>query len=322
MHNKYLTMKFYSNIYQPNKKNLTKASKLIKAGKVIAIPTETVYGLAGSAYSKDAIRKIYALKKRPKKNPLIVHFANLQSMQKEAVVNEQSILLIEKFSPGPITYILPLKKGSKISSLVLNRHKQIACRIPNNKTFLAVLKQSKVPIAAPSANFSNQVSTTRAIDVQKEFGNKLPCILDSKKISIGLESTIISFGSFIKIERPGAITKEMISKVVKGKILETKHLGDVIAPGQFKKHYSPGIPVYLNQKKAKPNGAILVFGKHIMAKNIFFLSKKSSLLEAASNLYTLLRKAKESGYKNISVSKIPKEGIGKAINDRLQRASS
>ena len=315
-------MKFYSNIYNPNKKNLTKAAKLIKSGKVIAIPTETVYGLGGNAYKDVAIRKIYSLKKRPKNNPLIVHFADLQSIQEEAEVNPKLIQLIKKFSPGPITYILPLKKGSKISSLVLNKYKQIACRIPNNKTFLAVLKQSKVPIAAPSANLSNQVSTTRAIDVQKEFGNKLLCILDSKKISIGLESTVISFGSFIKIERPGAITKEMIAKVVKQKVLETKQLGDMIAPGQFKKHYSPGIPVYLNRKKAKLNGALLVFGKHIMAKNIFFLSKKLSLLEAAANLYTLLRRAKESGFKNISVSKIPKKGIGKAINDRLQKASS
>lgn len=243
-------------------------------------------------------------------------------MQEEAEINPQLIHLIKKFSPGPITYILPLKKESKISSLVLNKSRQIACRIPNNKTFLTVLKQSKVPIAAPSANLSNQVSTTRAIDVQKEFGNKLTYILDSKKISIGLESTIISFGFFIKIERLGAITKEMITKVVKQKVLEAKHLEDIVAPGQLKKHYSPGIPVYLNQKKAKPNGALLVFGKHGIAKNIFFLSKKSSLLEAAANLYTFLRKAKESGYKNISVNKIPKKGIGKAINDRLQRASS
>ena len=314
-------MKFYSNIRKPNKKNLAKASKLIKLGKIIAIPTETVYGLAGNAYRNDAIKKIYSLKKRPKNNPLIVHFPSLQAIEKDAVINDQLIKLAKKFSPGPLTYILPLKKGSKISKLVLNSKNQIACRIPNNKTFLAVLKQSGVPIAAPSANLSNQVSTTRAIDVQKEFGNKLPFILDTKKISIGLESTVVSLGSSIVILRPGAITKEMIAKVLKKKVLERKHKGDVIAPGQFKKHYSPGIPVYLNQTKAKPKGALLVFGKHEASKNIFFLSKKSSLVEAANKLYTMLRKMKNLGYNSISISKIPNIGIGKAINDRLTRAS-
>jgi len=314
-------MKFYSNIYPANKKNLTKASKLIQSGKVIAIPTETVYGLAGNAYRTDAVKKIYSLKKRPKHNPLIVHFLNAASIAQEAIIPDVVKRLIKKFSPGPITYILSLKPGSKISKLVLNSQGQIACRIPKHKTFLEILKQSKVPIAAPSANLSNKVSTTRAIDVKKEFGTKLPLILDSKKISIGVESTVVSFGSTITIERPGAITKEMIQAVTKQRVHERNTNGTIVAPGQFKKHYSPGIPVFLNQKKAKPNGAILVWGRYKNAKNVFFLSKKSSLSEASRNLYILLRQAKEAGYQNISVTKIPNIGIGKAINDRLQRAA-
>ncbi len=314
-------MKFYSNICSANKKNLIKAAKLIKSGKVIAIPTETVYGLAGNAYRKDAVNKIYKLKKRPKNNPLIVHFPNIKAIEQEAKVSVEVKKLITKFSPGPITYILPLKSNSQICKLVLNKNRQIACRIPSNKTFLQVLIKSNVPIAAPSANQSNKVSTTTAIDVQKEFGNKIPLILNSKKISIGVESTVISFGSKITIERPGAITKEMIAKVLKRKVIEQNDKKTIVAPGQFKKHYSPGIPVYLNQKKAKPKGALLVFGKYKSNKNIFFLSKKASLPEAARNLYTLLRTIKESGYKNISVTTIPNMGIGKAINDRLQRAA-
>ena len=314
-------MKFYSNIYPANKKNLTKASKLIQSGKVIAIPTETVYGLAGNAYRTDAVKKIYSLKKRPKHNPLIVHFPNIASIDQEAIIPDVVKRLIKKFSPGPITYILSLKPGSKISKLVLNSQGQIACRIPKHKTFLEILKQSKVPIAAPSANLSNKVSTTRAIDVKKEFGTKLPLILDSKKISIGVESTVVSVGSTITIERPGAITKEMIQAVTKQRVQEKNTNGTIVAPGQFKKHYSPGIPVFLNQNKAKPNGAILVWGRYKNAKNVFFLSKKSSLSEASRNLYILLRQAKEAGYQNISVTKIPNIGIGKAINDRLQRAA-
>ncbi len=313
-------MKFYSNIYSANKKNLIKAAKLIKSGQVIAIPTETVYGLAGNAYRTDAVHKIYKLKKRPKSNPLIVHFPNLKAMKKEAVVPEEVKKLISKFSPGPITYILSLKNNSSICKLVLNKNKQIACRIPNNKTFLQVLKISNVPIAAPSANKSNKVSTTRAIDVQQEFGNKIRLILDSKKISIGVESTVVSFGSKVAIERPGAITKEMIARVLRKQVIDSNQQR-IIAPGQFKKHYSPGIPVYLNQKKPREHGALLVFGKHKSTKDIFYLSKKRSLNEAASNLYTLLRTIKESGYKNISVTSIPNAGIGKAINDRLQRAA-
>ena len=308
-------MKFYSNIYSANKKNLIKAAKLIKSGQVIAIPTETVYGLAGNAYRTDAIHKIYKLKKRPKSNPLIVHFPNLKAMEKEAIVPEEVKKLISKFSPGPITYILSLKNNSSICKLVLNKNKQIACRIPNNKTFLQVLKISNVPIAAPSANKSNKVSTTRAIDVQQEFGNKIPLILDSKKITIGVESTVVSFGSKVAIERPGAITKEMIARVL-GKQVVDSNQQRIIAPGQFKKHYSPGIPVYLNQKKPREHGALLVFGKHKSTKDTFYLSKKRSLNEAASNLYTLLRTIKDSGYKNISVTSIPNKGIGKAINDR------
>ena len=185
-----------------------------------------------------------------------------------------------------------------------------------------MLKQSGVPIAAPSANLSNKLSTTRSADVEKEFGKKLSYILDSKKTSIGLESTVLLLGASLKILRPGAITKEMIFKVLREKIHEVKNQGDIISPGQFKKHYSPGIPVYLNQKKPKPNGALLVFGKQKIKKDIFFLSKRSSLKEAASNLYVLLRKIKELGYKSISITNIPNTGIGKAINDRIRRASS
>ncbi len=315
-------MKFYSNIYSATKKNLKKASLLIKLGKVIAIPTETVYGLAGNAYKTIAIKKIYKLKKRPKNNPLIVHFSNIREIQNEAEINDQLIKLVKYFSPGPITYILPIKKGSRISKLVLNKKNQIACRIPKNKTFLTILKKSQVPIAAPSANLSNKVSTTRAIDVQKEFGNKISYILQSKKISFGLESTVISMEKNISILRPGPITKEMMEKVLKIKVHETKFKNQGVAPGQMRKHYSPGIPVFLNQKKAKPNGALLFFGKHKTNKNVFFLSKKYSTKEAAAKLYILLRRIKEMGFRSISVSKIPNTGIGKAINDRLKRASS
>ena len=315
-------MKFYSNIYKATKKNITKASLLIKSGAVIAIPTETVYGLAGNALKSSSVKKIYQLKKRPKRNPLIVHFSNLEHIKQYAIMNPDCIKLANKYSPGPITYILKIKKKSGISSLVLNSKKQIACRIPSHKTFLSIIKQSGVPIAAPSANMSNAVSTLRAIDVYKEFKNRLVMILDTAKIQIGLESTVVNFGKNIQILRPGAITKEMIEKTIKKKVSLLTKSKNILAPGQMKKHYSPGIPVYLNQTKAKPNGALLVFGKSkLKGKHIFYLSKKSSLQEAAKNLYLLLRAAKEKGFKNISVNPIPNHEIGSAINNRLTRAA-
>jgi L-threonylcarbamoyladenylate synthase len=315
-------MKFYSNIFKATKKNILKASLLIKSGTVVAIPTETVYGLAGNALKSSAVKKIYQLKKRPKHNPLIVHFSSLEAIKQIAVVHPDCIKLAKKFSPGPITYVLPIKKNSGISPLVLNSKKQIACRIPNHKTFLSILKQSEVPIAAPSANMSNAVSTLRAVDVHKEFGSKIKMILDTNKIKIGLESTVIKFGTTIQILRPGAITKEMLEKTLRKKVSLPAKFKTIEAPGQMKKHYSPGIPVYLNQKKEKPNGALLVFGRYkLKGRHIFYLSKKSSLEEAAKNLYVLLRTAKEKGFKNISVHPIPNKGIGRAINDRLTRAA-
>ena len=169
---------------------------------------------------------------------------------------------------------------------------------------------------------SNAVSTLRAVDVHKEFGSKIKMILDTNKIKIGLESTVIKFGSTIQILRPGAITKEMLEKTLRKKVSLPAKFKTIEAPGQMKKHYSPGIPVYLNQKKEKPNGALLVFGRYkLKGRHIFYLSKKYSLEEAAKNLYVLLRTAKEKGFKNISVHPIPNKGIGRAINDRLTRAA-
>ncbi len=321
MHNKYFKMKKYSNIFPPRERYIEKVVKLLRLGKVGALPTETVYGLAGNAYSNVAVRKIYQLKKRPKKNPLIVHFYNLEAIQKETEFNPYLKILYKKFSPGPITYVLKLKKKSKISKLVLNENKTIACRVPSHFLFRKVLKKLNFPLAAPSANLSTKVSPTSALDVFDEFKHNIPFILDGKKTSIGLESSVINLVGKPKLLRPGMITEQELQKVLKKKISKEK-TKKILSPGQMKKHYSPGIPVYLNQKLPKKNGAILLFGKSkYLGKNKFYLSKSKSLKEAARNLYSLMRKMKHLGYKSISVNSIPNQGIGIALNDRLKRAS-
>ena len=321
MHNKYFTMKNYSNIFKPSKKNLVKAAKILKNSGIVALPTETVYGLAANAYSAKAIHKVYQLKKRPKKNPLIVHFDTLNSIKKETEPNLYLNKLFNKFSPGPITYVLKLKKSSRISKKLTSQAGAVACRVPANPYFRKMIKLTKTPLAAPSANVSNHVSPTSAKDVYDEFGKKIKFILDGKQSKIGLESTVINLVNKPSILRPGKISITEIKRVIKN--VKKNKSNKILSPGQLKKHYSPGIPMYLNQTKPKRNGAYITFGRTILkGKNIFNLSKQGSLEEVGKKLYQKLRFIKKQGFKNISVKKIPNQGIGIAINDRLKRASS
>lgn len=310
----------YSNIFKPTNKNLLKCASILKKSGLAALPTETVYGLAANAFSDSAVNKVYKLKKRPKKNPLIVHFDSLASLKKETLNNKYLDKLYKKFSPGPLTYVLKINSNSKISKILLNQNGTIACRVPANKYFRKIIKLSGAPLAAPSANISNNVSPTSAHDVYEEFKNKIKFILDGKKSKVGIESSVINLIGKPKILRPGKVSISDIKKIIKN--TNNNKSNKILSPGQLKTHYSPGIPVYLNQHKPKKNGALLIFGKSkVKGKNIFYLSKKKSLPEAAKNLYSKLRLIKNKGYKSISVNKIPNKSIGIAINDRLKRAS-
>jgi len=310
------------NIYKNSPKNLNKAKKILKKNNIIAVPTETVYGLAGNAYSNISIKKIYKLKKRPKKNPLIIHYYNLEGLKKDANINKNFLKLYKKFSPGPLTYVLQKKKGSKISSLANANLKSIAIRFPKNVVIRNLLKQLKFPLAIPSANISSNVSPIKATDVIDEFGKKINFILDGRRSKIGLESTVISLYGKTKILRPGAISHKKIGKILKKKISILKKAKELQSPGLLKRHYSPGIPINLNCKKTDGKAAFIVFGKkYKKARNVFNLSHNGSLKEAAKNLYKILRKIKNLKYKKINVVKIPNQDIGIAINDRLKRAS-
>ena len=312
----------YSNIFKVNNKNLFKAVNNLKKNRLIGVPTETVYGLAGNAYSKEAVKKIYFLKKRPFKNPLIIHYFNLNQLKNDVELNKNFYKLFKKFCPGPITFVLKKKKNSLLANIATANLKTVAVRIPNNKTIRRILKSLNFPLAIPSANKSTQVSPVSAKDVSSELGNSLKFILNGGSCKIGIESTVVDLTSKAKILRPGLINPSDISKVLKKKTRVYKGSKFIKAPGMLKRHYSPGIPIKLNQKKIKKGEAFIVFGKKYKnAKNIFNLSYNSNLNEAARNLYRILRLIKKKNYKIIYVSSIPKTGIGLAINDRLERAA-
>ena len=310
----------YSNIYSFNEKVLKKTIKSLNQGNILSLPTETVYGLAGNAYSEKAIKKIFKLKKRPKMNPLIIHFFDLKNLKKDAILNNNFYKLYEKFCPGPITFILKKKECSKIHSLATADLNTIAVRFPSHKIIRSILKLVNFPLAMPSANMSANLSPVNAIDVYEEFNNKIRIIVDGGKSKIGIESTVIDLTSKPKILRPGIISSKEIKKYLNINFSKVK--SKVKSPGMLKKHYSPGIPVSLRGKPTSLNHAYIVFGKKYRNRsNYFNLSKKADLKEAAANLYKIMRKIKNKGYKKIFVCKIPNLGPGVAINDRLEKAS-
>ena len=305
-----------------NLANIKKAKKILKKGESVAIPTETVYGLAGNAYSDQACRKIFKLKKRPKNNPLIVHYYNYQNLSVDCNFNDDFIKLYKKFCPGPITFVLDLKKNSKISKIATNNKNTLAVRFPKHTVTRTLLKQLSFPLAAPSANLSSKVSAVSSNDVREDFGRKVKYILEGGKSSIGLESTIIDLRKEPKILRLGGLEISKIQSVLKKKILTNINPSRNSFPGQLKVHYSPGIPIRLCVKKINNYEAFLLIKKRKKTKpNYYFLSKNGDLKEAAKNLYSTLRKIKKNKHKSIAVSDIPNKGLGKTINDRLKRAS-
>ncbi len=302
--------------------NIKKAKKYLDKNQCIAVPTETVYGLAANAYSNVSVKRIFKLKKRPANNPLIVHYSDINKLKNDCYINDDFIKLYRKLSPGPITFILKLKKVSKISKFVTNKQNTLAVRFPKHPLFKRLLKSLKYPLAAPSANMSTRLSSVKASDVIEEFGSKIKYVLDGGKCLIGLESTIINLLKKPTILRFGALDVSKIEKILKKRVLIKTNSKKKIAPGQFPLHYSPGIPLRTNAKKPKKNEAfVLVKKRKSTMKNYYYLSKNNNLQQSAKNLYSLLRKIKNDGYKMIAVEKIQNKGIGKTINDRLNRAS-
>ena len=312
----------YPNIFAFNKKNLNKTINKLKKGDIVGLPTETVYGLGGNAYSKNSINKIFKLKGRPRSNPLIIHYDQFSNITKDVEVNDNFKKLYRKFCPGPITFILKKKKKSKIHPYACANLNTVAVRFPKHKVIRSILKAINFPLAMPSANKSANVSPVFAIDVFEEFKRKINLILNGGKCKIGIESTVIDLTNSPVILRPGIIDKLSIEKTLKLKISNKKTNQKIRSPGMMKKHYSPGIPVIMNQKKYDGKSAFVYLGQKFKnKKNFYSLSEKFNLDEAASNLYKIFRIIKKKGFKKIQVCKIPNIASGIAINDRIKRAS-
>ena len=233
-----------------NLSNIKKAINYLNNDDCIAIPTETVYGLAGNAYSYKATSKIFKLKKRPKKNPLIVHYYNLSHAKKDVVLDKKFFKIYKKFSPGPVTYIVRKKSNSKIKPLACANLKTVGIRFPKNQIARKILKKLSFPLVMPSANKSSSISSVKPLDVSKEFNNKIK-VVDGGISAIGIESTVLNLVNNVCILRPGVITPKQIEKVLKKKVNISSKQKTIKSPGYLKKHYSPGIPMYLNKKNAQ-----------------------------------------------------------------------
>jgi L-threonylcarbamoyladenylate synthase len=297
---------------------ITAAMELLRSGQIVAIPTETVYGLAADASNADAVAKIYAAKGRPDFNPLIVHVADQSAAENLAEFSPMAHQLAKAFWPGPLTLVLPLRADADIAGAVTAGLPTIALRCPAHPVMQALLKKTGLNLAAPSANKSGGISPTRAEHVLTGLGGAVPMILDGGPCSAGLESTIVAVREHgWQILRPGPVTAADIERVLGTSPLAAS--GDNIeAPGQLASHYAPSKAVRLNAIRAEPGEWHIGFGAMEGNDN---LSEPGDLAQAAANLFDALHRADASAALSISVAPIPHEGIGVAINDRLQRAS-
>jgi L-threonylcarbamoyladenylate synthase len=295
------------------------AATRLREGEIVAIPTETVYGLAGDASNAGAVAKIYAAKGRPDFNPLIVHVPEVAAAEEIAHFDDLAKQLADRFWPGPLTLVLPLNEGAKIAGAVTAGLPTIALRCPAHPVMRSVLLASGLALAAPSANRSGAISPTRAAHVAASLGDAVPLILDGGACRAGLESTIIAVREKgWELLRPGPITAEEVARVVGAAALASSLKG-IEAPGQLASHYAPSRPLRLNVVQADAGEWHIGFGA---VAGDDTLSASGNLAEAAANLFDALHRADASGRDSIAVAPIPHEGIGVAINDRLARAAA
>ena len=316
-----------TNIKKYSGKVIQQAYEILSNGELLAIPSETVYGLGADATSDSAISKIYKLKKRPHINPLILHVSNIKMVEQFTETNPLFYLLSNYFWPGPLTMILNQKKNNNISELATSNLSSVAVRLPDNKIFQNIIEKFNNPIAAPSANISGNISPTNPYHVYEDFGEEIKLIIDGGQSEKGVESTVIDIRSNdIIILRHGPITQKMLENKVDCKIKKKGSNKKILSPGQMFKHYSPSKKLIINSIKPTKNCSFLGFS-NIMPDEKFDgialnLSNSGDLNEAASNLFKMLRFLDKTDTQEIVVAPIPNKDIGFAINDKLKRASS
>lgn len=291
-------------------------------GGVVAFPTETVYGLGADARNGEAVAHIYALKSRPRFNPLIAHVADAEIAKRYVEWNPWAEALA-RFWPGPLTLVL--KHSAEIADIVTAGGDTVGVRVPSHPIAHALLKAFDGPIAAPSANRSGRISPTTAAHVEQEFGSDLPLIIDGGPCVVGLESTVIDIsGDSPRLLRPGAITREMLEEALGRPLSEASQGGALKSPGMLASHYAPTKPLRLNVTECEAGEGILAFGPNVPeAEVVVQLSESGDLMEAAARLFAALRTLDEHSHVHrIAAMHVPEIGVGEAINDRLRRAAA
>ena len=297
----------------------------MRAGRLVAMPTETVYGLAGDAIDERAVAAIFAAKGRPHFNPLIVHYADAADARRDVVFNQTADALARRFWPGPLTLVLPRTPNSRVSLLASAGLDTVAVRVPAHDVARAVIAAAGHPLAAPSANASGAVSPTSAMHVAESLGGRISLILDGGPCRIGVESTVVDLTiSPPAILRPGGLAREEIEAAI-GPVREDDGSDDAPrSPGRLVRHYATRLPLRLDAANVREDEALLAFGPTAPrgARNMLSLSGTGDVVEAAANLFAMLRALdRPSEYAGIAVMPVPEHGLGRAINDRLRRAA-
>lgn len=305
----------------PDAAGIARAAAILAAGGLVAVPTETVYGLAARADSTAAVAAIYRAKGRPDFNPLIVHVLDAEAAQALAQFDDRALTLAAQFWPGALTLVLPKREGAALASAVTAGLPTVALRCPAHSAMRALLAAAGVPLAAPSANRSGAVSPTSAAHVAASLGERVDGIVDGGNCATGIESTILALrgDGHWEILRPGPVTRAQISAVLGAENEAVTSAGGIEAPGQLASHYAPGKPVRLNAAHARSGEYLIGFGP---VDGQVSLSPAGDLAEAAARLYACLHAAAAAPEQYIAVAPIPDEGIGHAINDRLRRAAA
>jgi L-threonylcarbamoyladenylate synthase len=296
---------------------------LLRVGRLVAFPTETVYGLGGDATNARAVAEIFAVKGRPRFNPLIVHVPGLAEAEALAVFDERAREVVARFWPGPLSLVLRRRDDSGLSLLASAGLDTVAIRAPAHEVAQAVLAETGRPIAAPSANQSGRVSPTEAAHVAGELGDRVSLILDGGRTAVGLESTVLDLsGEAPALLRPGGVTLEQLTELL-GPIAGPAP-GSAKSPGMLASHYAPSLPLRLEAVEAHPREALLAFGPEAPSgfADVLWLSRTGDLAEAAANLFAMLRRLDRPPFTGIAVMPIPEHDLGRAINDRLRRAAA
>jgi L-threonylcarbamoyladenylate synthase len=312
-------------IREPTVRAIAEAARHLRDGALVAFPTETVYGLGADASRDEAVARVFAAKARPQFNPLIVHVIDIGAAKRLAHFNERAFALAQRFWPGSLTLVLPRRANAPMSHLATAGLDTIALRVPAHDVALALLKAFGGPLVAPSANPSGQVSPTIAAHVAADLGDAAAMILDGGPCRIGIESTIVGFESHrAVILRHGAIAGAEIEAIAGPLAPPRPNHVQPSAPGQLPSHYAPRAALRLNATHAKPYEALLAFGPHPLAggRTTLNLSPHGDVVEAAANLFRMLRELDGMGVSHIAVMPIPDNGLGEAINDRLKRAAA